>query len=134
MNDIDRPSIRWQEIRIIQFNFVTYILLILCIGLFAFQLDTIIQDKINNNRELFMQSVYFIFLSIFFGCILGFNRLIDFKLTAKITRKKEKNDNKHLSLFRKITKNLGRITWILLSLQLLFFLFGVYKLLSFILN
>jgi len=138
MNNNDRPFVRWQEIRIEQLGYVNYTLLILCSAIFAFQSDVIIKNELINSMEkyLFLQSIVFIFISIVIGCLLAFNRLISFKITAKIARIKEKEGYRYLTLnyYRKITKIFDSLTWILISLQLIFFLFGICKLLLFVLN
>lgn len=137
----NRPSVRWQETRIEQLGYVNYILLILCSGIFAFQSDAIIKNGLVNNIEnsLFFQSIVFIFVSITIGCILAFNRLISFKITAKIARLNEKvkesNTVKKIKIYRIISNGiLDRLTWMFISLQLLFFFFGIYKLLLFVLK
>ena len=127
--------VRWQNIRIEQLGYVNYIILILCSGLFAFQSNIIINNEINNTREVILiHSIIFIFISLLIGVFLAFNRLVSFKWTAIIARKEDENDSENIELYRLATTILDKVTWILVSLQLIFFLVGVYNILLFAIN
>ena len=90
-------------------------------------------------RLFFLISMIILFFSMIFGIIVALNRLISFRKTSKISRnveliKGETEINltsdekiklkKECGELRKKSEIFDKITWILLSLQLLFFMIG----------
>ena len=59
--------------------------------------------------------------SVVFGAVLAWNRLIAFRLTASVARKREKDDQEGLAPLRERVDSRDKATWWLLNAQLGFF-------------
>jgi hypothetical protein len=129
---LDERYVRWEKIRIEQLGYVNYILLILSSGIFAFLIDIKINNEIQYINQLYLiHSIIFIVISLIIGVLLAFNRLLSFKWTAKKIRKEQNKEFAHMHFYKIAYELADRVTWILLSLQIIFFLIGVYILLIF---
>jgi hypothetical protein len=124
--------IRWQSIRIEQMGFINNLVIGLASGILLWQGQILLTASIDVQiRIQFMTGAALFLASVIFGCILAYNRLLDFRLTAKIVRSLDKfppsnNDAKQKrTKWRATTKNLGILTWILLPVQLITFLAGL---------
>ena len=123
--------IRWQDYRIQQLGYVNYIILILCSGLLVFLIKFNITNYYIHNQNQLIHSIIFISISLIVGVLLAFNRLLSFKWTAKKIYKIWKNKMDFIELYEFGILMVDRITWILISLQLIFFSIGIWLLLLF---
>jgi hypothetical protein len=136
--DIDKFSeryVRWQAIRIEQMGFVNNLIIGLASGILLWQSQMLLSNNIGPQiRPSFVSSAVLFIVSILFGCMLAYNRLHDFRLTARIVRSLDKFPPKGASpktkqdrkTWRAKTKILGKLTWIMLPIQLLSFLIGLF--------
>jgi hypothetical protein len=119
--------IRWQAIRINQLGFINNLILGLSLGLLAYNFNFIIPDEIQLNcfqKLLFWISIILNVTSVFIALILAINRLEDFRLTAQISRKEEKNQTDNIKFDRAKSNKLGKKTWCLFTWQIATFLIG----------
>lgn len=119
--------IRWQAIRINQLGFINNLVLGLSLGLVAYNFKFILPDEIQLNcfqKVLFWISSILTVTSVFIALILAINRLEDFRLTAQIARKEEKEQTDDIELDREKSNKLGKKTWCLFTWQLATFLIG----------
>jgi hypothetical protein len=121
--------VRWQGRTIEHLGFFNNLLITLTFAQLAFQAHLILEplaqsNTILNHQCLFQLSLISAWLSLVFGLWLAFNRLYDFRYTAKIARLSEKNEVVDPKL-REATAKLGKKTWGLLWLQCLTFFFGM---------
>ena len=127
--------VRWQGITLQQFSFVNNLLIGLSTGILALQLNIAFNNETILNtgaKWLFSFSIVLIFISLAFGCWTALNRLLDFRTTTQVTRKKGKNEQEGIENLREEAKSLGRRSWLLLKLQIVFF--GLWALLLLILG
>lgn len=122
-----RSYVRWQGITIKQMTYSINLILGFATGLLAYEVNLIINPNLNltsNSKCFFLVSLLLILFSMFFGLWCVINRLKDFRKTAKIARKREKNEtDNELESLRNDVRNLGKWTWILFNLQI--FCFGL---------
>jgi len=135
--DIDEFTeryVRWQAIRIEQMGFINNLIIGLASGILLWQSQILLINNIDPQlRSAFVSSVVFFIISILCGCMLAYNRLHDFRLTAKIVRSLDKFPSKSATpkikqdrkAWRAVTKTLGKLTWIILPIQLITFLGGL---------
>ena len=128
--------IRWQEIRVRQFGFVNYLLILLSSALLSFQLKYIIEG-INLTYYLavyFNTSMILMIFSTIIGVTLSYNRLCLFKKTCKIAKMREdkkleitENDRTiTIGKLRDETNNFHDVlSWILIKWQMITFSIGV---------
>ena len=120
--------IRWQAIRIKQLGFINNLVLGLSLGLLAYNFKLILPDEIQLNcfqKILFWISSLLTLISVFIALILAINRLEDFRLTAQIARKEEKNQSENIEIDRKKSDKLGKKTWCLFIWQIATFFIGL---------
>ena len=119
--------IRWQNITINQLGFVNNLIVVLAIGLIGYSINFIQNEKI---ILISVQKVFFwiggilLLSSITLGILTSINRLRDFKLTAKIARKRESKQLEDIEENREKSKELGIVTWSLLISQIITFGIG----------
>lgn len=116
--------IRWQNIRIAQLGFANNLIILLSVALLGFYvkfLETC--DDLNNLQKLFICLCFIlIIISIILGFIIMLNRLDDFKLTAKIARKRETGQRDGIEEDRAEAKVLGEKTYCYFTWQVVTFL------------
>lgn len=114
--------VRWQTNTVKQLGNANNLVFGLATGLLAFQVNLLLGHHLFGvcPRGFGIAAVLFLGISIGFalGCTL--NRLADFRLTAAIARRREKQLG-GLSTRRKLAKDLGKRTWELFVTQLLSF-------------
>jgi hypothetical protein len=96
----------------------------LAAGILAFQMDKGLSFN-PQDKAIVVVSVLFIVLSIGIGCWLAWNRLISFRLTAQIARRRETAREEGIEDLRGRTGVLSKRTWRLISCQIIFFGLGV---------
>lgn len=111
--------IRWQNILINQLSFVNNLVITLNIGVLGYLINFIQNVTILNcfQKFFFWIASVLIICSLSTGLILVINRLDDFKITAKIARKRETNKREGIEEDRKKAKEIGKKTWNLLIWQ-----------------
>src|SRR5688500_13145415 len=114
--------IRWQSITIQHFSSTTNLILSLATGLLAFNSLLLIENKFESacafNTAIF--GMILMLLSVLFAIACMINRLHDFRLTAQIARKDVEGGS--VSQDRDEAKVIGKLTWVLLYLQLSMFI------------
>lgn len=120
--------IRWQNYSVNQLGFTSNLLFTLNIAIIGFLINKIIDDAFIlscSEKAIFTPGFLILFLSLVLGLALNITRLYDFRLTARIARKREGNKNDHgLTKLRECTKNLGNATWTIFIIQLIGFFVG----------
>ena len=111
--------IRWQNILINQLSFVNNLVITLNIGVLGYLINFIQNVTILNcfQKFFFWIASVLIICSLSTGLILVINRLDDFKITAKIARKRETNKREGIEEDRKKAKKKRKKTWNLLIWQ-----------------
>ena len=105
--------IRWQNIRITQLGYANNLLILLSVALLGFYTKFLSDCIILNNWQKFLICVCFLLVifSTGLGILVMLNRLEDFKLTARIARKRETNQRNQIENDREEAKLLGKRTY-----------------------
>ena len=117
--------IRWQQITRDQFTAVANLVLALATGLLAFQSSLLLDHKLTSccAYGFAIASLLFLAASVVFALFCSVNRLHDFRLTAKIARRREEGET-NLQELRDEANSLGSFSWGLFWFQLTFFGLG----------
>jgi len=118
--------IRWQSITREHFGNSVKMCFALATGLFAFQVNLILgSNYIDLGNKLSISfSLITLLISILAAVLCTLVRLKDFRVTAKICRDKMTGNIDHLELNRNEVKILGKLSWFLFKIQLIFFSIG----------
>lgn len=105
--------VRWQEKSIEQLSFINNLLITLASGFLIFETQYFIGGKIIPPSAicLIMFSAVVGFASLFVGCILAINRLLSFRHTAQVARKRETRQRKGIQDLRDSTNESDTRTW-----------------------
>ena len=135
LQEYSERYIRWQGIRIEQVGFVNNLIIGLASGILLWEGNFLLTaDPHKPSYYLFIASAFLLFISVALGCLVAWNRLMDFRLTAKVLRslledppsiqnkKAEANRNE----IREEAKRLGETTWQFLPLQMGTFLLSLF--------
>jgi len=134
-NNEKQSFIRWQGRTIEQLGFVNNLLIFLATGILAFQVQLAISI-----REVFFSildkytivlSTLLIFISLMLGCYLAWNRLLSFRLTAQVARKRETGKKEGIEDLRNKVRTIDKRTWWLLLAQTVSFGLGALLLVIF---
>lgn len=120
-------SIRWQQVTLNHLSSVNNLILGLSIGLLAFQSNLLLEHKLDScgAHGFAVASLIVLAISVVFGLCCAVNRLCDFRLTAKIARRREKVKwDTELQDLREESKSLGKCTWWLFWAQVTIFGLG----------
>lgn len=112
---------RWQSIRINQLGFINNLVLGLSVALLAYNFEFVQSDGIELNclqKFLFWISSILLTSSVIIALILTINRLEDYRLTARIARKREKGQSDSIEKDRIKVKRLENKTWCLFYWQI----------------
>lgn len=134
MSDKEKQSfIRWQGRTIEQLGFVSNLLIFLATGMLAFQVQLAIREISLTilDKCTIILSTLLIFISIMFGCYLAWNRLLSFRLTAQVARKRETGKREGIEDLRKKVETQDKRTWWLLPTQIVSFGLGALPLVIF---
>ena len=117
--------IRWQGRTIEQLGNLLNLILGLSTTIMGFLINAISNSTLILScwdKYFYLLSLGFSFLSIGFSIITNIIRLQDFRLTASIARRSEKNETSYdLEADRRRTKKLGKQTWSLFYILMIFF-------------
>ncbi|WP_299065529.1 hypothetical protein [uncultured Polaribacter sp.] len=105
---------KWQDIRIKQLGYANNLIIALAVAVLGFAINFIqTEDLILSSfqKKLFWVASSLIIISIGLGIFVILNRLEDFKLTAKIARKREKNERDGIEDDRLKSERMGKKTW-----------------------
>lgn len=132
-NNEEQSFIRWQGRTIEQLGFVNNLLIFLATGMLTFQIQLAIREVSFTilDKCTIMFSILLIFASLMLGCYLAYNRLLSFRLTAQVARKRETGKREGIEDLRNEVKILDQRTWCLLSAQILSFGSGALLLMIF---
>ena len=117
----DRPFIRWQQTTRKQLSYSINLILSFSIMVLGFGLTLLTKSHIEFSilsKVFFILSLIFVLISLSSGVFAVISRLLDFRTTTKIARKKEKNDSSRIDELRKKARELGSYTWILFWVQI----------------
>lgn len=125
MAEHEGSYVRWQQIRLEQFSFVTNLLLGLATGVLALEIPIALGDKppTGATAAFLFASASFLSLSVAVGLVLAWNRLKSFRLTARKARMREQEDARHAELRREIDA-LDDASWRLIKWQTALFAVG----------
>lgn len=109
---MDHKSVRWQNLTISQLTNTINMILGLATGSLGFLISLMLEHKFkSNNPKIILIAAALaltLTLTIFSMVICYITRLLDFRITAKITR--NISDTERIFLQSK-TKKLGQLTW-----------------------
>jgi len=114
----DRESSnRWQGRTIEQFGYALNLIVGLAVAAIGFELSLMLKDDFQSlgwQNCLFSISLLSLILSVALGLFCIVNRLRDFRITAKVARKREDGVSElELQPLRTIASTLGERTWLL---------------------
>lgn len=117
LSEAREAEVRWQQIRITQFGIVNQTALTLAVAAIGFILA---------NQNITHHQIIPFVLSVLMGTACSCTRLRDFRITARIARKKRLNSTcSSISTDRTTANCLGRESWTLLYGQLGAFNLGI---------
>lgn len=124
MHEEYESFIRWQELTLNHFSSVINLILTLATGLLAFQSSLLLERHFYSYYAFLFTiiSLGTLITSIALGLWCTVNRLIDFRLTARISR--QKDGISKIQELRDKSKVFGKVTWCLFWGQMIFFLTG----------
>jgi uncharacterized membrane protein YhaH (DUF805 family) len=121
----DRFS-RWQTKTNTQFGYLNNLLLVLSVGTLGFVINQLTQETfiIENcwAKVFFGLGVIFLLISVITGTYLGYNRLIDFRKTAKLILSRIEKNEDELAILKQQTEYLGKASWVMLRIQFFSFI------------
>jgi hypothetical protein len=128
--------VRWQSYTLQQFTFTNNLVIGLCTGILAVFVSSIIDKgtSTNLNKNLLTPAFVFIFLSLAAGVITAWLRLLNFRTTTQVAKKRKEGDKKDIGRLRREYTRLGKITWAFLTAQLTFFIMGSFFLLILVIH
>lgn len=125
----DTPYVRWQGLAITQMSVAVSLFSGLSIASLGFGFSLLQDDQFVScikHREVFIASLILLLASSVFNCSVVVTRLLDFRLTARKTRKAIKADyERSLTIIGLGPDAYGRLTWGLFWLGCLSFLLGI---------
>jgi len=131
MPQLPKSFIRWQGVTITQMGFVMNLVLTLSVGSLGFGLS-LVKDQVIAGwwGRCLPSGCLCLLLSIALGIWGAVNRLVDFRITTRIARVRQKMESRGrsqtpLSRARKKSARLGKRTWSLLCWQLSTFFIGI---------
>ena len=132
-NDEKQSFIRWQGRTIEQLGFVNNLLIFLTTGMLAFQVQLAVKEVSFTilDKCIIVLSTLLIFLSLVLGCYLAWNRLLSFRITAQVARKRETGKREGIDNLRDKVKTIDKRTWWLLPTQTVSFGLGALLLVIF---
>jgi hypothetical protein len=100
-------------------------ILVITMASTGFAISQLLKHDIQYCASSFIKKgVIFLFICIVLIMLLILNRLIDFRDTAKIARKREKGDLSGIKEMRNEVRFTGRLTWYLLYMVIISFIIG----------
>lgn len=127
MSEQDNSSFAgWQEKRIEQFGFVNNLFIALASGFLILEAQSFLGEAAFKVTEaLFIGgTTVLMFASLLVGCALAINRLLSFRNTAKIARKRETKQRDGIENLRTLTDAIDGRSWNMLWWQTGLFILG----------
>lgn len=123
---VNESYLRWQDIRINQLGFANNLIIGLSVGLIGFSLNFIENQEVLSlaQKSFFWLGCGLELISLLLGILLVWNRLEDFRLTAKIALIRESGNKEGLEVMRTDSTKLGEKTWKYLNFQMIAFFVG----------
>ncbi|MGI9310106.1 MAG: hypothetical protein ACR2P7_01070 [bacterium] len=133
MNTKDKPysdQARWEDARVKQLSAVHHLILGLSVAALGFVVSLLFDGKIKDatiSVGLYWLSIISFGISIGFGVGCAFNRLIDFRKTARREKLRCRGNSPiEVEYLQILTDIFGKITWFLLWCQIAFFGVGIF--------
>jgi len=126
-NSEEKSFLRWQRRTIEQLSFVNNLLIGLTTGVLAFQTQLAFDNRRSLtviDKGLVVSSMVLESLSLVVGCWLAWNRLLSFRNTAQVARKRETDAREGIEELRTVGKRLDKRIWRLLPVQTILFGLG----------
>ena len=124
-NSKNESYVRWQGRTIEQMGYAINTILIVTMASVGFSVSQLLRPDIYYCASCYIKNgVIVLFICIILIMLLILNRLIDFRETAKIARKREKDKLDGIEEKRLCVKLIGNITWCLLYTIIVLFLVG----------
>jgi len=127
MPEKDNSSfVGWQEKRIEQFGFANNLFIALASGFLILEAQSFLgETSFQVTEALFISSTTILmFASLLVGCVLSINRLLSFRNTAKIARKRETKQRNGIEDLRTSTEAMDERSWNMLWWQTGLFILG----------
>ena len=127
MPEQDNSSfVGWQEKRIEHFGFVNNLFIALASGFLILEAQSFLGEAVFQVTEaLFIGgTTVLMFASLMVGCALAINRLLSFRNTAKIARKRETKQRDGIENLRTLTDAIDERSWNMLWWQTGLFILG----------
>jgi len=125
----DTPYVRWQGLAITQMTVAVSLFSGLSIASLGFGFSLLRDDKFvlcDKLNGVFISSLALLLFSSIFSCSVVITRLLDFRLTARKSRKTQKPDyNRSLTIFGLGSDAYGKLTWMLFWLSCISFFLGI---------
>lgn len=125
----DTPYVRWQGLAITQMSVAVSLFSGLSIASLGFGFSLLRDDKFvlcDKLHGIFISSLALLLLSSIFSCSVVITRLLDFRLTARKSRKEQKPDYKRsLTIIGLGPDAYGKLTWGLFWLGCVSFFLGI---------
>jgi hypothetical protein len=120
---------RWSETTRTQLGYSTNLILGLSVGLLAFFAGLVAEQNLildETGRSIALLAIVSQLLSVLLGIAVTVSRLIDFRMTSRIVRKRDRDgaSNEQLVHLRTIADRYGKATWRLFWCQLVMFCAG----------
>lgn len=119
---------RWQEKTLNQFTYTINLFLGISIAIVGFQFSLLLKNDFAPQcfgKFSFSSSLLLLLISSALGATCVINRLKDFRITSRITRLKEADNDNELHELREKSDNLGDRTWLIFWWQFGLFWAGI---------
>lgn len=127
--DFGESFVRWQAITIGQLTYAINVILGFSVAALGFQVTLLLNEKfipVSWQKCGFTMAIVFTLVSIVIGIFIVINRLLDFRETMHIARKRNAESNsKFIENLRRSNRNRGRVTWRLFWWQIGTFTIGI---------
>jgi hypothetical protein len=121
--------VRWQKITIDQLGYAVNLILVLSTASLGFAVSLLVKKDFTpacQGKMLFLLSILVLLISIGLGIFCTINRLVDFRMTKEIARRRENNSSdKEFLPLRLKSKDYGARTWRLFWCQIGTFAFSI---------
>jgi hypothetical protein len=120
--------VRWQGRSIQALGKVISLLLTLSLATIGFIISKVLEQHFSfaslSAKRFVVTGGFTLSVAVIFFLFITYNRLLAFKLTTQIARKREKNDLTNIEQLRASVKKLDRRTWAFLKFAISLFAFG----------
>jgi len=120
--------IRWQGRTIDALGNAITLILSLCLATIGFVISKLLDKDFEfqhcSTKTILFVGISIIFISIIIILILIYNRLLAFRLTSRISRKREKEQLSEIDNLRNVVSKKDSLTWTLFKASILTFFIG----------